>query len=92
MAETLQEILTRFEGKIANSGGQDRAGESGRAHLLPDRHPVGDFFIADVLDWALKDDGIRWNTQRSHYGVTAAARDALHLATFVLERRLRVSN
>lgn len=27
VAETLQEILTRFEGKIANSGWQDRAGE-----------------------------------------------------------------
>jgi plasmid replication initiation protein len=24
--------------------------------LLPDRHPVRDFFIADILDWALKDD------------------------------------
>src|SRR5215472_10205754 len=26
VAETLQEILPRFEGKTANSGGQDRAG------------------------------------------------------------------
>jgi hypothetical protein len=33
VAETLQEILTRFEGKIANSGGQDRAGESGRGPI-----------------------------------------------------------
>src|SRR6266851_3845905 len=24
--------------------------------LLPDRHPVRDFFVADVLDWALKAD------------------------------------
>lgn len=24
--------------------------------LLPDRHPTRDFFIADILDWALKDD------------------------------------
>src|SRR5215467_15496134 len=24
--------------------------------LVPDRHPNRDFFIADILDWALKDD------------------------------------
>ena len=30
VAETLQEILTRFEGKIANSVGKDRAGGSKR--------------------------------------------------------------
>jgi plasmid replication initiation protein len=24
--------------------------------ILPERHPVRDFFVADVLDWALKDD------------------------------------
>ena len=24
--------------------------------LAPDRHPVRDFFVADILDWALKDD------------------------------------
>src|SRR5712691_2787113 len=24
--------------------------------LLPDRHPTRDFFIADILDWALKND------------------------------------
>jgi hypothetical protein len=23
---------------------------------LPDRHPVRDFFVADILEWALKDD------------------------------------
>src|SRR5260370_9599107 len=27
-----------------------------RVSLLPDRHPTRDFFIADILDWALKDD------------------------------------
>src|SRR5260370_41002229 len=27
-----------------------------RSNLLPTRHPVRDFFIADILDWALKDD------------------------------------
>ena len=25
-------------------------------HRLPDRHPIQDFFVADILDWALKDD------------------------------------
>jgi hypothetical protein len=24
--------------------------------LLPDRHPNRDFFVADMLDWAVKDD------------------------------------
>jgi plasmid replication initiation protein len=24
--------------------------------LAPDRHPNRDFFVADILDWALKDD------------------------------------
>jgi hypothetical protein len=56
VAETLQEILTRFEGKIANSGGQDRAGQGTRPNPLPNRHPVRDFFITEILDWALKGD------------------------------------
>jgi hypothetical protein len=29
---------------------------NGDSNLLPDRHPVRDFFVADVLDWALKVD------------------------------------
>ena len=54
--ETLDDILSRFGTKIASAGAQDRAGQGARSRLLPDRHPVRDFFIADVLDWALKDD------------------------------------
>jgi plasmid replication initiation protein len=56
VAESLNDILTRFGKKIANGGEQDGAGQGARPRLLPDRHPVRDFFIADVLDWALKDD------------------------------------
>jgi plasmid replication initiation protein len=54
--EKLEDILTRFGNKIANAGEQHRAGQGAKPHLLPDRHPVRDFFIADILDWALKDD------------------------------------
>jgi plasmid replication initiation protein len=56
VVETLEDILSRFGSKIASAGGQDRAGQGAQPRLLPDRHPVRDFFIADVLDWALKDD------------------------------------
>jgi plasmid replication initiation protein len=56
-AETLQDILTRFGRKVASAGDDNnRAGQGAKPHLLPDRHPVRDFFIADLLDWALKDD------------------------------------
>jgi plasmid replication initiation protein len=57
-AETLQDILTRFERKVASAGDDNnRAGQgANKPRLLPDRHPVRDFFIADLLDWALKDD------------------------------------
>jgi plasmid replication initiation protein len=54
--EKLEDILTRFGNKIANAAEQHRAGQGAKPHLLPDRHPVRDFFIADILDWALKDD------------------------------------
>jgi len=57
VAETLQDILTRFGRKVASTGDENsRAGEGATPHLLPDRHPVRDFFIAEILDWALKGD------------------------------------
>jgi plasmid replication initiation protein len=56
VVEKLEDILTRFGNKIANAGEQDRAGQGAKPKLLPDRHPVRDFFIADILDWAVKDD------------------------------------
>ena len=54
--EKLEDILARFGNKIANAGEQHRARQGAKPPLLPDRHPVRDFFIADILDWALKDD------------------------------------
>ncbi len=57
MAETLEAILTRLGDKIAGEAkSQDRGGQGDRPRLLPDRHPVRDFFIAEILDWALKGD------------------------------------
>jgi plasmid replication initiation protein len=49
VVEKLEDILTRFGNKIA-------ARQDARPRLLPDRHPVRDFFVADILDWAVKDD------------------------------------
>ena len=58
MVESLEDILSRFRNKIASNVEQvgPPARQVSRPGLLPDRHPVRDFFIADVLDWALKDD------------------------------------
>ena len=56
MVEKLEDILSRLGTKIASAGQQDKAGQGTRPRLLPDRHPVRDFFIADILDWALKND------------------------------------
>ena len=46
--EKVAEILNRLEQKVRARGVSER--------LLPDRHPIRDFFVADILDWALKDD------------------------------------
>ncbi len=60
--ETLNDILTRFQAKIQKPNPeQDEERErngpiADRRRLLPDRHPIRDFFVADILDWALKDD------------------------------------
>jgi plasmid replication initiation protein len=56
VVEKLEEILTRFGDKVAGYNAPDRGGQGARSRLLPDRHPVRDFFITDILDWALKDD------------------------------------
>ena len=42
--------------KVGPSWNRVRAASRPRGTLLPDRHPTRDFFIADILDWALKDD------------------------------------
>jgi plasmid replication initiation protein len=48
--EKVTETLARLEQKARDHEAQTSAS------LLPDRHPVRDFFVADVLDWALKAD------------------------------------
>jgi plasmid replication initiation protein len=53
--EKLEDILTRFGSKIANNA-QKLTERDAQLALLPDRQPVRDFFIADILNWALKAD------------------------------------
>jgi plasmid replication initiation protein len=53
--EKLEDILTRFGDKVA-AGDKNTAGQGAKTRLLPDRHPVRDFFVANILEWALKDD------------------------------------
>jgi plasmid replication initiation protein len=60
--EKLSDILSRFQQvgeRAAKDGPAPSAAESRRQvrdHLLPDRHPNRDFFIADLVEWAVKDD------------------------------------
>jgi plasmid replication initiation protein len=51
--EKLEDILTRFGNKITAN---ERKKVTPQPPLLPDRHPNQDFFVADILDWALKSD------------------------------------
>src|SRR5713226_3866929 len=48
--EKVTETLARLQQKAREHEARTSPG------LLPDRHPVRDFFVADVLDWALKAD------------------------------------
>jgi plasmid replication initiation protein len=64
--EKLSDVLLRFGSKVAAAEAarvdntQKKNDSREKSHigsrLLPDRHPNQDFFIADILDWALKDD------------------------------------
>ncbi len=54
--EKLEDILSRLGTKIVSAGEQDGVGRAVQPQLMPDRHPVRDFFIADILNWALKAD------------------------------------
>src|SRR5487761_1807122 len=64
--EKLSDVLLRFQNKFAAAEAartegtqeEDSSREKRRAasRLLADRHPNRDFFVADILDWALKDD------------------------------------
>jgi len=48
--EKVTETLARLQKKAREHGARTSLS------LSPDRHPVRDFFVADVLDWALKAD------------------------------------
>lgn len=77
--ETLEDILTRFGSKIVN-GTKQSTGQGGGSRLLPDRHPVRDFFIADILDWALKDD--RHSMEHPFFSKTDCSHTSVGLALF----------
>jgi hypothetical protein len=75
VVEKLDDILTRFGNKIAREAEQNKAGQCERAHLLLDRHPVRDFFVADILDWALKDD--RASMEHPFFALSKKKKDRL---------------
>ena len=60
--EKLADVITRFEQRVREYPVPDALSVGTRSKrqnpkgLLPDRHPTRDFFVADILDWALKDD------------------------------------
>ena len=61
--EKLSDILFRFEQVGERAAKDDKQPPARRATrqeardtLLPDRHPNRDFFIADLVEWAVKDD------------------------------------
>lgn len=56
VVEKLEDILTRFGNKVAGGNKIDKTGQGEQTRLSPDRHPNRDFFVADILDWAVKDD------------------------------------
>src|SRR5271163_4839930 len=60
--EKLADVITRFEQRVRENPIPEALNVGTRSKrqnpkgLLPDRHPTRDFFVADILDWALKDD------------------------------------
>ncbi len=59
--ESLQDLFERLQKTAAGRTPPALEPESSeqqthRSRLLHDRHPVGDFFIADITDWVLKSD------------------------------------
>jgi plasmid replication initiation protein len=60
--EKIADAVARLEQKARDRAISDgntnteRSNSRGTEGLLPDRHPMRDFFVADVLDWALKAD------------------------------------
>lgn len=57
--EKIEQVLSRLGNKIAASAAKRSSSLSSGAEQegqMPERHPVRDFFVADVLNWALKAD------------------------------------
>lgn len=54
--DKLGDVIARLEQKAFERQKDAQATPEKRARLMPDRHPTRDFFVADILDWALKDD------------------------------------
>src|SRR5690348_13967970 len=59
--DKLSDILTRLQRLGDHATRKDKSPPEeipgqGRGRLLPDRHPNRDFFIADLVEWAIKDD------------------------------------
>ena len=54
VGESVQDVINRFRARGPAEPEKPKLHEM--AKLLPDRHPTPDFFVADILDWALKDD------------------------------------
>jgi plasmid replication initiation protein len=54
VVESVKDVIARFAARGPAEPEKPKPPE--RAKLLPDRHPVRDFFLAEVLDCAVKDD------------------------------------
>jgi plasmid replication initiation protein len=54
--EKLSDIFERLQRRVVDGERVPQHEDNKSPRILPDRHPVRDFFVADVLDWALKDD------------------------------------
>jgi plasmid replication initiation protein len=54
--ERIEDLFERLRDKAAAKGLVKPEGQGSQPRLSPDRHPTRDLFIADILDWALKDD------------------------------------
>jgi plasmid replication initiation protein len=58
--EKLSDVLARFqrvgEGAPKEEASPFASGNRARGHMLPNRHPNRDFFVADLVEWAVKDD------------------------------------
>jgi plasmid replication initiation protein len=54
--ERIEDLFGRLREKAATKRLTRSEGQGAHPRLLPDRHPIRDFFVADILDWALKVD------------------------------------